>query len=172
VTERLTKSGKIELGKHLCVTIDEVKQNIKIFLAHGVNNPDAVRCINYNFGIFTLNPQLGVELFPDPPKPDPLVTNMAIFPMRRHKGWNYNIFNIPNGMFAGIVFDRNRRPYYQTPFASTIEQAIKYVRAMCDLLGKGQCINFGFKLDEGKAIRMKEEQAQTIAAKIRRGKKS
>lgn len=104
------------------------------------------------------------------PKPDRLATNMALFPMRRHKGWNYNIFNTVNGLFAGIVFDRNRRPYYQT-LSLPLMDAIRMSKSISEQLAKGQCIATGFKLDEGKAIREKQEQAQTVAAKDRRKKK-
>ena len=105
------------------------------------------------------------------PKPEPLITNMAIYPMRRHKGWKYNIFNTANGLFAGIVFDRNRRPYYQT-LSLPLADAIRMSKSIAEQLAKGQCISVGFKLDEGKTIREKQEQARTGAAKIRRGNKS
>jgi hypothetical protein len=103
------------------------------------------------------------------PKPDPL-ESMALFSMRRHKGWNYNIFRVKDSnLFAGIVFDQYRRPYYQTTSTPLIEEAVNQSRSIAELLWKGQCICFGFKLDEGKAIREKEENLQKSAAKTRRG---
>ena len=102
------------------------------------------------------------------PKPGKLKSNRALFALRRHRGQNYNIFELEGGGYAGIVFDRNRRPYYQTPSRSLVIEAIKAARSICELLSKGQCVPYGFKLDEGKAIREREEGTRKNAAIIRR----
>lgn len=101
------------------------------------------------------------------PRPDELSSNKAMFPMRRHKKREYNIFEVEMG-YVGIVFDQYRRPYYQTDRCAYIGQAIERSKRIAELLAKGQCVPFGFKLDKGKAIREKEEQAQAGAAKTRR----
>ena len=102
------------------------------------------------------------------PKPDKIIDHRALFPLRRHKRWNYNIFTAEGNQFVGIVFDCYRRPYYQTLACPDAEIAIKASRRICELLGKGQCVAIGFKLDEGKAIREREEGTRKNAAVIRR----
>ena len=105
------------------------------------------------------------------PKPDIIIDNMGVFLMRRSHGREYNVFRLDGDRYASIVFDRNRRPYWQSPAAVSIEDAIKFARRTCEILAKGQCIAFGFTIDEGKAIREKEELAQKQAAMVRRGGK-
>lgn len=102
------------------------------------------------------------------PKPAPLKNNKGLFAMRRHKGRDYNIFETVDGKFVGITFDINRRPFYQTVPAETPDRAIDYSRQMLDILVKGQFTGLGIKLDEGKAIREKEQGLQKEAAKERR----
>ena len=172
VTERVNKAGKTDMREKVCITEKDVKDDIAAFLKLEVDNPDAIRGVHYNWGIFIRSPEMENRLFPPPPKPDKIVNHMALFPLRWHKGWAYNIFEVEGGLFAGIVFDRNRRPYYQT-LALPVHDAIRMAKAIIDLLVKGQCVAIGFKLDEGRAIREKQEQAQAGAAKDRRkgGKK-
>jgi hypothetical protein len=171
VTERVNKIGKTDTREHTCVTEEDVKKDIADFLKHEVDNPDAVKGTHYNFGIFVRSPDLENRLFPPPPKPDKIIDHRALFQLRRHKGWEYNIFHVEGDLFAGIIFDRYRRPYYQTNSAPTTEKAIEMARDIIEILSKGQCVAIGFKLDEGKAIREKEEKAQKDAAKTRRGGK-
>ena len=93
------------------------------------------------------------------------MSNKALFPLRRYRGYNYNIFYTEDGQYAGLVFDYNHRPYYQTLTCPDRARAVIASRRVIELLAKKQCVAVGFKLDEGKAIREKEEQAQTAAAK-------
>lgn len=168
VTERVNKVNKTELRESVCVNEEHVKRDVADFLKREVDNPDAIKGTHYNFAIFSRRRDLEDKFFPPPPRPDVITDNRALYPMRRHKGWDYNIFNVEGSRYAGVIFDIYRRPYYQTVSAATTEMAIKMSRATIDLLVKGQCVTLGFKIDAGRAIREKEETAQKEAAKTRR----
>lgn len=82
----------------------------------------------------------------------------GLFPMRRHHGKEYNVFPLPDNMFEGRVFDRNRRVYSKTRAHDSVEKAITAARADCELYAKGMCV-LGIVVDEGKPIRDKEDKA-------------
>lgn len=135
------------------------KKNLEGYCIEVNERPETVARLSERFG---LNHQRIKKALAEKnaPKPDKLASNKAVFPMRTHKKWKYNIFSLQGGHYTGIVFDRYRRPYYQTLPAPTTEKAIERARNLIELLVKGQCVSVGFKLDEGKAIREKEEQAR------------
>ena len=101
------------------------------------------------------------------------MSDMALYPMRSHKGKKYNIFPLPDGTFEGRVFDRNRRVDYKTHPLPTVEKAIWVCRSVAELVAKGQCVASGLAIhvDEGKDIRVKEEQAYLAIKKEARRKK-
>jgi hypothetical protein len=162
-----------------CVTDDNIFDGIRNFMSKEIDNPDAVRGVHYDIGIYRRDQNwerdLLESMYPPKPKPD-AIFDRALYPMKTYRSWNYNIFLVNRTaiqLYAGIVFDRNRRPYYQTLAFDTIEKTINSSRDIIDLLVKGQCIPEGmaFKVDEGKAIREKEEALRTSTKKsIRRGK--
>jgi hypothetical protein len=55
VTERINKLGKLEIHQAVCVTEDDVKEEIENFLKYSVINPDAVKGVHYNYGVFKLD---------------------------------------------------------------------------------------------------------------------
>ena len=52
VTERINKLGKLEIHQAVCVTEDDVKEEIENFLKFYVINTDAIKGVHYNYGVF------------------------------------------------------------------------------------------------------------------------
>lgn len=103
------------------------------------------------------------------PKKGEEMTDMALYPMRRHRSKEYNIFVLPDGKFEGRVFDRNRRVYSKTRPCLTVERAIYAAKADCELYAKGMCV-VGILVDAGKSIRIKEEKEYIAFKKAARRK--
>jgi hypothetical protein len=108
----------------------------------------------------------------DAPK-TPITQVRALYPMRKHHHKEYNIFPLTDGQYEGRVFDRNRRIDYKTPPISTPDKAILACRSIAELLAKGQCVPEGMAIhvDEGKAIREKEDKKYQDFKKAQRKKK-
>jgi uncharacterized protein involved in tellurium resistance len=96
------------------------------------------------------------------------MSDMGLFPMRKHHRKEYNIFKHADG-FEGRVFDINRRVYCKTKPYPDIETAIKAAKADCELYAKGMCV-IGILVDEGKPIRVKEEKEYLMFKKEMRKK--
>ncbi len=160
-----------------CVLDDQIFDGIRKFMTAEIDNPDAVRGVHYDIGIYRRDRpwerDLLQSMFPPKPKPDKLHSR-GLYLMRRHRGWNYNIFKVDGKSlpqyYAGIIFDRNRRPYYQTHALLTTASTITLCRDIIDLLVKSQCVPDGmaFKIDEGKAIRDREDALRSNSTKKRR----
>ena len=140
------------------------KKNLEEYCIEANERPETIARLSERFDLNQQRIRMALAA-KNAPKPDNLASNKALFPMRRHKGWKYNIFHSTGKtgvtkLYIGIVFDRYRRPYYQTLSVDTVEKAIELARNIIDLLAKGQCVSVGFKLDEGKSIREKEEQTR------------
>lgn len=85
------------------------------------------------------------------------MSNMGMFPMRKHHKKEYNIFKTADNKFEGYIFDPNRRIYSKTRPYDTVELAIKAAKVDCELYGKGMCV-IGILVDEGKPLRVREEK--------------
>ncbi len=137
-------------------------------------------CPDCVFEIFTMhrNPITGEPIqgvqnnCGDTPKP-PITQVRALYPMRKHHHKEYNIFPLPDGQYEGRVFDRNRRIDYKTHAIPTPDKAILVCRGIAELLGKSQCVPEGMAIhvDEGKAIREKEDKEYQDFKKAQRKKK-
>jgi hypothetical protein len=55
VTERINKLGKLEINERPCVTEEQVQEEVEEFLKFYVINPDAVKGVHYNYGVFKLD---------------------------------------------------------------------------------------------------------------------
>lgn len=106
----------------------------------------------------------------------------ALFPMKRYKGINYNIYAvdlignpvdyraIERISFQAWVFDQNRRIWYKSYCLPTIHAAVLAARDIIVNLNKG-AVPHGIRVDEGKGIRDREEAEHIEAQRLIRKQK-
>lgn len=52
VTERINKTGSLDISERPCVTEEHVQDEIERFLQYYVINPDAIKGVHYNYAVF------------------------------------------------------------------------------------------------------------------------